>query len=162
KFTFLREQAGQAQQVLLLGTGEAAPDAAAVRALAFDAVRAGQAAGVEQLVLDVRGLGFAGESVRLGELIAQGLGLGTYRYDRFVSESKRKPATVQRVRVVGDPVGGEGTARGQVVAACVKRARDLVNGPANLVTPTHLAEFAREIAAALPERVSLKVLERDD
>src|SRR5690606_36249797 len=87
KFTFLREQAGHPQQVLLLGTGEAAPSAAAVRALGFDAVRAGQAAGAPQLVLDVRALGFAGEPVHLGELLAQGLGLGTYRYDRFMSES---------------------------------------------------------------------------
>lgn len=163
KFTFLREQAGEPQQVLLLGTGGKAPGAAAVRALGFDAVRAGAAAGVEQLVLDLRALDSTSEPVRLGELIAQGLGLGTYRYDRFLSESKRKPATVRRVRVIGDLAARDGIARGEVIAACVAKARDLVNGPANLVNPTHLAGFAREIADTHAARgVTLKVLERED
>lgn len=162
KFTFLREHAGEAQQVLLLGIGATTPGAAAVRTLAFDAVRAGSAAGVSELVLDLRALDTAGDAAHLGELVAQGLELGTYRYDRFLSEAKRKPVTVQRVRVLGDVAAGEGTARGQVVAACVARARDLVNGPANLVTPSYLADVAREIADAHPGRVKLTVLERED
>lgn len=162
KFTFLREHAGEAQQVLLLGTGAAAPAAGAVRTLAFDAVRAGSAAGVAELILDLRALKVEAEPAQLGALVAQGLELGTYRYDRFLSEAKRKPATVQRVRVLGDAAAGEGTARGQIVAASVARARDLVNGPANLVTPSYLATVAREIADAHPDRVKLTVLERED
>jgi leucyl aminopeptidase len=93
KFSFLREHQGEPQQVLLLGTGASAPSSAAVRALAFDAVRAGSAAGVAEVVLDLRALGATGEPVHFGELVAQGLQLGTYRYDRYLSEAKRKPST---------------------------------------------------------------------
>ncbi|MBZ5715489.1 leucyl aminopeptidase [Nannocystis pusilla] len=163
KFTFLREHQGEPQQVLLLGTGASAPNAAGVRALAFDAVRAGATAGVTDVVLDLRGLGASSEPVHFGDLVAQGLQLGTYRYDRYLSEAKRKPATVKRVRVLGDVAAGEGTARGQIVAASVARARDLVNGPANLVTPSYLADVAQEIADALADRgVKLSVLEREE
>lgn len=163
KFSVLREHQGEPQQVLLLGTGASAPTAAAVRTLAFDAVRAGSTAGVTEVVLDLRGLGTTGDPVHFGNLVAQGLQLGTYRYDRYLSEAKRKPSTVKRVRVLGEAAAGEGTARGQVIAASVMRARDLVNGPANLVTPSHLADVAREIADTLTDRgVKVTVLERED
>jgi hypothetical protein len=34
---------------------------------------------------------------QVANLVAQGLELGTYRYDRYIAEDKRRPATVQRV-----------------------------------------------------------------
>jgi leucyl aminopeptidase len=54
----------------------------------------------------------------------------------------------------------EGMRAGGVWAAATCLARDLVNEPANVVTPAFLAKRAQEIARS--GRLGLKVLERDD
>jgi leucyl aminopeptidase len=164
KFVFTREQGGELQAVLLLGVGGEPARAGGLRSLAHDAVRGGTGVGATHLVLDLRAGKIADglDAAHVGNLVAQGLELGTYRYDRWISnEARRRPATVQRVTVLGVDGGAEGVARGQTIAASVARARDLVNGPANLVTPTHLAEFAGGLAKDLAD-VELKVLERED
>lgn len=166
KFGFFREQAGHAQHVVLLGVGDGLKLAASVRALAHDAVRAGSAAGTGRVVLDLRAAGDTGlEPLHLGDLVAQGLELGRYRYDRwFSNEDKRKPASVTAATVVSrSAAAADGVARGQVIADCIAHARDLVNGPANLITPTHVATFAQNIAKELASSgVACKVLERED
>ncbi len=159
KFGFVRERGGAIEHVSLHGVGDGLQRASAIRALAHDAVRVCAAGGRERVVLDLREVGEVEDPLRFSELVAQGLELGTYRYERYLGEEKRAKTRVQRATIVS-AVGGEGVARGQVVATCVARARDLSNGPANLVTPTFLAEFAREIAAALPDRVTCTILER--
>jgi leucyl aminopeptidase len=115
-------------------------------------------------VLDLRGatIGDKFDAAQIDSLVAQGLELGTYRYDRYIAEAKRKPTTVQQVAVVR--AGVEGTTRGQTIAASVNRARDLVNGPANVVTPTYLAKFASDMVDGLKgvADVKLTVLERED
>ncbi|HVC64665.1 MAG TPA: leucyl aminopeptidase, partial [Candidatus Dormibacteraeota bacterium] len=55
---------------------------------------------------------------------------------------------------------GEGMRAGEIWAAAVCLARDLVNEPANVVTPAYLAGRAQEIARA--GHLGLKVLERED
>jgi leucyl aminopeptidase len=54
----------------------------------------------------------------------------------------------------------EGARLGEIGAAATSLARDLVNEPANVVTPVHLAERAREIAKA--GRLRVRVLDRED
>ena len=51
-------------------------------------------------------------------------------------------------------------ALGEIGAAATTLARDLVNEPANVVTPTSLAEHAREIARA--GRLRVRVLDREE
>jgi len=165
-FRFTRERGQSLQSVVLLGVGADAPTPGRLRSVAYEALRAASQLGAQQLVLDLRaGPGEALSPVQLGNLVAQGLELGTYRYDRHLSEARRRPSTVQRVTVLSDQrAGSEGVARGQVVAASVIKARDLVNGPANEVTPSYLAEYAAGLVDALKDSadVRLKVLERED
>lgn len=166
KFAFTRESGGELQSVVLLGVGADALGAGSLRKLAHDAVRAGSGVGATHLVLDLRDIKVSDKLQRsqIGNLVAQGLELGTYRYERYITEAKRRPATVLRVAVVREGGDGEGTARGQTIAASVARARDLVNGPANLITPTFLANVAAEIVKELKGQadVELTVLERED
>ena len=165
KFNFTRECGGELQAVVLLGVGTEPAQAGGLRKLGHDAVRAGNGVGATHLVFDLRGLTITDkfDATQIANLLAQGLELGTYRYDRYVAEDKRRPPTVRRVAVVRDGLG-DGAARGQTIAACVGKARDLVNGPANLVTPTYLANFAAEVVAGLKgvANVKLTVLERED
>lgn len=164
KFGFTREQGGELQAVLLLGIGGGLQQSSSVRALAHDALRAAASAGAPHLVLDVRSVGDIRDAVHFGNLVTQGLELGTYRYERYFGEAKRRPTSVTRATVVSDASpGAEGVARGQIVAGSVLKARDLVNGPANLVTPTYLAEFARGLVTELKgHEVRCTVLERED
>ena len=64
----------------------------------------------------------------------------------------------------GCPPGARPPARaralGEIGADATTLARDLVNEPANVVTPTSLAEHAREIARA--GRLRVRVLDRDE
>ena len=165
QFRFARERDGSLQTVVLLGLGADAPTAGRWRSLAHEALRAAQV-GSLQLVLDLRQVtGLTPATPQLGNLLAQGLELATYRYDRYIAEARRKPSTVQRVTVLSEhTAASEGLARGQTIATAVARARDLVNGPANEVTPTYLAEFAAAVVGRLKDcaDVVLEVLERED
>lgn len=163
QFRFTRERDGSLQTVVLLGLGADAPTPGRWRTLAHEALRAVQV-GTQHLVLDLRQIQTPA-TPQLGNLLAQGLELATYRYDRYIAEARRKPSTVQRVTVLAEHTSAsEGSHRGQTIAAAVARARDLVNGPANEVTPTYLANFAAEVVARVKAGadVELKVLERED
>ena len=165
QFRFTRERGDTLQSVVLLGVGADTPTPGQLRSVAYEALRAASNTGSEHLVLDLRAGQGAVAPEQLGNLIAQGLELATYRYDRYVAAAKRRPASVQRVTVVSDQgAGAEGVARGQVVAASVIKARDLVNGPANEVTPSYLARFAANVVDGLKSSadVKLTVLERED
>jgi len=171
-FAFTTVQGDVLERVVLLGVGDL-HDAANLRTFAHDAVRQGHAAGVATVVLDLRT--FAGDAfslakdaaaaMRAGDVIAQGCELGGYAYEQFIAPDKRLRKTVREVIVVADDArAAESSARGQIIAAAIARARDLANGPAALVTPTHLADTATEIVASLAadHDVSIVVLDRDE
>jgi leucyl aminopeptidase len=93
----------------------------------------------------------------------EGAILGTYVFDRYKREKSDK--VVETLRVVA-PDGKqtreitEGARRGEIFAQGTWLARDLINAPANDVTPTHVAEVAKQVARE--GKLKLKVLERDD
>ncbi len=85
------------------------------------------------------------------EAIGNGVVLGNYSFDKYMGEAK--PSLLEEVVVVSKDLAGArqrgakaGLERGACIAAAVNRARDLVNGPANDVTPEYLGEVAKEIA----------------
>ncbi|MEM9453064.1 MAG: leucyl aminopeptidase [Myxococcota bacterium] len=165
-FTFTRQIEGTLQHVMLLGTTQLT-DPAALRQLAHDAARETQRVGASHLVLDLHGgdgLPAEGDdAAQVGNLVAQGLELGTYSYDRFLNEST--PKSLQRVSAWGRSAApAEGSMRGQIVAASVARARDLGNGPPGLVTPSFLAQTATDVVNALKGEghdVELTVLDQE-
>jgi len=167
-FGFTREQGGAMQHVLLVGTAGLG-DAAALRQFTHDAAREAQRLGASHLVFDLHGAdglpADGDDAAHMGNLLAQGVELGTYAYDRFLSEANRRPSSLRKVSAWGRSLApADGTARGQIVAAAVAKARDLGNGPPALVTPTYLANAAAEIVDALRSEghdVALTVLDRE-
>ena len=167
-FGFTREQGSAMQHVLLVGTG-GLTDPAALRQLAHDAAREAQRLGASHLVLDLHGTdglpADGDDPLRTGNLLAQGLELGTYAYDRFLSEGNRRTPSLRKATAWGRTAApADGTARGQIVAAAVAKARDLGNGPPALVTPSYLAKTAAEIVDVLRSEghdVALTVLDRE-
>jgi leucyl aminopeptidase len=151
-------------QYLLLGIEEL--DGGSIRKLGFDSGKAARGAGVRKLVLDLRGK--IGEPTRNAKLIAEGIALSGYVYERYLGEDKRKPSKLETAIVIAE---GEldprrtASKQGSIIAESIRRARDLGNGPADLVTPAFLAENASELAAELRGAeldVSCRVLDLEE
>ena len=97
------------------------------------------------------------------QAVAEGAILGTYRFDRYLKEKDGK--ALQAMALVEPERRHQAAARdglrlGEILASATCFTRDLVNEPANVVTPTYLAQRAAEIARA--GKLDLKVLERKD
>jgi leucyl aminopeptidase len=81
--------------------------------------------------------------------LIDGLGVGVHRLERFRTADTPKPAARQ-VDVHARGLGAADTARAARIVEAVNGARDLVDTPANHLTPTDLAAYARDLAARTP------------
>ena len=94
---------------------------------------------------------------------AEGLVLGLYSFDKYKSESGSKPIeTVNIVEFDGEKVDAtqRGVERGRTIAEAVNLAREMGNEPANIMTPTRMAEIALEVTRGT--RMTLTVLDRSE
>ena len=153
--------------VCLLGVGDEPIRPRALRELAHRAGRAALQAGSPRLFLEIDPT-WLGDDVRHGaSLLAQGLELATYRYDRYLKEEDAPPPALEAATIVATGADTDaarrGLAHGQAVAAAIRTARDLGNGPAEVITPTALADFARERLPQVDAQadVEVEVLDRE-
>ncbi len=97
------------------------------------------------------------------QAVVEGALLGTYRFDKYLKEKSTK---VLEALTVVEPdrrrhaAARQGVQVGEAWAHATATTRDLVNEPANVVTPTYLAEQARAIAEE--GGCQVEVLDRDD
>jgi leucyl aminopeptidase len=82
-----------------------------------------------------------------GRAIVDGTVLGPYENGRWKTKDERRGG-IERLVLCGPAAGGAGEAarRANVAAAWANRCRDVVNAPANELTPQSLADWAGEIA----------------
>jgi len=151
-----------AKLVLVVGLGKRRElDAERVRRAAAAAIRRSRDLGAKIISTALLGDGLSA-GVR-GQAIAEGALLGTYTFDRYKRERNNK--AVEELRVA-DPdrrnqAGArEGLGLGEVFATAACYARDLVNEPANHVTPAFLANMAAEIAKE--GKLKLRVYDREE
>ena len=150
-----------ARRVLLLGLGkEKGLDASleSLRQAASRAVKASRQSGAKTL-----GLAWpaASEPLRLSrevQALAEGAGLGGYRFDTYLKEKKPLKLTTLKLLLDGEAAlaaGGAGPSKGLVesgallgmaIAAATCSARDLVNESPSKMTPKVLAEAAARVA----------------
>ena len=114
----------------------------------------------------------AGREAGLVQMAVEGIYLGTYRFARYLtSDDARKPQKLARFGFLLDLKGKKPSAaqnraftqavqRGTVIAAAINHARDLINEPAAVMTPTALAADAQAIAKKHKGAVSVTVLDR--
>ncbi|MCP3143772.1 leucyl aminopeptidase [Pyxidicoccus xibeiensis] len=141
-----------AERVLLLGLGNRArfhPEV--LRLAAGRAAKTAQRLKVGSAAFVLPATDAAANAVRA---VVEGLGLGVYRFDKYKSAAReeKNPAKLDKVALVL-PDGVEKSRELEDALALAKRvadatnwARDLVNEPPNVVTPTALAEAARQAA----------------
>jgi len=92
--------------------------------------------------------------------LAEGVLLGTYRFDRYRSEPRAGRRHLRTVQVAAGAASGRevetGLSLGEVTASATNFARDLVNEPSGVLTPERMADIARETAAEA--KLGIKVL----
>ena len=150
-----------ARRVALIGLGaiSSGDDPRALRSAAGTAVRIASAVGAVRAALTwPSGAGAATLSA-----VAEGASLGAYRFDRYLTDDRSRAPSLATLTLipafaVTAETAAEDLARARITARAVARARDLVNEPAGILTPTRLAALATEWAEGAG--LSVEVLDR--
>jgi leucyl aminopeptidase len=153
-----------AERVLVVGLGPLrrgarARDAEPIRRASAAAVRRARDLGATTIAVFMPAAALSARE--RAQAVVEGALLGTYRFDKYLKEKNGK---VVRALSVLEPdrrnaaAARDGVRIGQISAEATVLARDLVNEPANVVTPTFLARRAAEIAKV--GGLTLRVLDR--
>ena len=87
----------------------------------------------------------------LARLMAEGLGIGSYRFAKLRGGDKAEAIAVECAGGdFGEPAVRRAVERGALVADTVNEVRDEGNLPANRLGPAELADYARKLAASEP------------
>lgn len=134
-----------------------------VRSVTAESLRYLRRIGVESVATIAHGAGIGGLDVRAsGQAIAEGAVLGLYRLDKYKSGDKDRPNVGELTVVEFDAdkarALGDGIAVGLVISRAVNLSRDMINEPANAMTPTRMAEVALEVAQE--NGLEIEVLDR--
>jgi len=148
----------QGRAVVVIGVGSSKViDAPRLRRVGAQAVRAGSRS--KRVGIDVLGL-LAGSSVSERatgvRALAEGIVLGSYRFDDYRSSPKPLPLSVVTVAGVFGSTLLEAFRQGLKIGEAQNFARDLVNRPGGDLTPAALAQEAVKLARR--ERLTIEVL----
>jgi len=135
-----------------------------VRGVVAEACRRLQQREVNTIAVPPIGAGTAGISAEASaQAITEGALLGTYLFRRHMTEKAEHGELKRLTIVVADKSKlstlQPGSDRGRVLAEATKLARDMVNEPANYMTPSNMAETATSLAKSYG--LELEVLERE-
>ena len=101
------------------------------------------------------------------QALCESIALGCYEFTHYKTAKKEKTdmSEIQFfARAAGEKRQAEkGLARGEIIARAVAAARDLGNHPANVATPSHLAQHATDLSRKFPNKtLRVKILHRAD
>jgi leucyl aminopeptidase len=121
-----------------------------VRIVSAAAVRAAKEAKAKRIASIVHGAGIGGLAAKeAAQAMVEGAVLGGYEFEGYKTENSKfkieELVIVERDKKKAREMG-EGARTGEIVAEAENRARDLVNAPANKITPTSLANYAKKMA----------------
>ena len=152
-------------RVLVAGLGKSDDfDQQTVREVIAGACRYLRRLGVERAATIAHGSGIAGlDTVASGQAIAEGSILGLYRFRNYRTNDADAAGEIDELSIIEGDSGKlgdlqKGVERGRLMAEAAILARDMVNEPANVMTPTRMAEIATQVADE--EDLEIKVLER--
>jgi leucyl aminopeptidase len=95
------------------------------------------------------------------QAVTEGTLLGLYTFRRYITKKDDNSGEIKELTITGRPRAALTGAieRGRVLAEAANWARDMVNEPGNNMTPTHMAEAARQIAEEYG--LNIEVLDKD-
>jgi leucyl aminopeptidase len=160
--TWLRSPSGQplARKIVLIGLGK--PDGWTLEGLRQATATAVRTAQKQKSKTVGLALPLCNDNAALSAgAIAEGIELSLHQDNRFKSEPEANGSKqyIEQVDMLGVGMQADAIAKAQQVSAGVILARELVNAPANVVTPMSLADTAAELAQALG--LTLEVLEKE-
>ncbi|MGL5833630.1 MAG: leucyl aminopeptidase [Waterburya sp.] len=156
--TVLSRVSGQnVRKIALVGLGKAED-------LKLDSWRSATAA-IARLVTKEKTLGISlplgSESpASVAQVITEAIILSLHQDNRFKSEPDEKEAKLETVELIGLSGQEQAIATAETIASGVILARELVNAPANEVTPVTMAKTAQQLAQEYG--LEIKILEQAD
>ena len=142
-------------RVVVVGLGKQADfNAEVVRVVTASSSRYLRKLGVRQAATLAHGAGIGGLAPEASaQAMAEGAHLGLYTFKKYFSKDGDgdNGKTLDELQIIEQdqaklPALQAGIDRGRIVAEAVLLARDLVNEPASVMTPTRMAEVAQEMA----------------
>jgi leucyl aminopeptidase len=153
-----------AAKVVVAGLGKKAElSLDGVRMAVGEACRLLQQRGVGDAATIALGAGVGGIAMDgAAQAVTEGALLGAYSFRRHMTE-KAEHGELKRLTIVAADksklsILKQGSDKGRVLAEATRLARDMVNEPANYMTPSHMAKTAAGLAKAYG--LKLEVLER--
>ena len=153
-------------RVLVAGLGKQEKfNCDSVRGVMAAACRHLRKVGAKRVATVIHGAGAGGlDAADAVQAIAEGTLLGLYSFRKHVTKEPEHGEIEELLIVERDesriPLLEAGLDRGCVIAGATNFARDMVNEPANHMTPSDMAETARSVAAE--GGMEFTVLERED
>lgn len=159
-----------ARRVLVIGSGPRGEFAnPSIRDLTAVAAQTANRVGAATVGFVVPALGATREAA-LVQFAAEGVVLGTYRFGRYMTgEDQKRPGALKnfglilesKKKATAAQTRAQQTAvdRGSAIASAVNHARDLINEPAAVATPSALAADAQAIAKKHKGAVTVTVLD---
>ena len=160
-----------AKRVLVLGAGSRTDFGnAAIRDLTAAIAQLANKVGAQSVGFVVPTFGANRES-QLVQMAVEGIYLGSYKFGRYLTgDDHKKPQSLKSFGVILDAKGKKHTAtqtrqlqtaitRGSVIAQSINGARDLINEPAAIATPAHIAAQAQAIAKKHKGTLTVTVLD---
>lgn len=137
----------KAQRLLLIGVGPQADyKVAEVNQVGGTVARLLRGKNVKSLALVPRA---KGNPENIASVAVEGAIMGLFELDKYRTVDKEE-RVIDRLIVIDEGVDEDslkrGVARGRIIGECVNFTRDLANEPGDYLTPTVMAERAREIA----------------
>lgn len=144
-----------ARMVLVIGLGkEEQFTLDRVRSASAEALKHLRKIGAKKVGTIVHGAGLGGLDPKLAaQALAEGALLGLYTFSKYKKDENNEKGIQELTILERDEQKiqtlEEGIQAGQILAEAVNFARNMVNEPANVMTPTAMAEQAKEMAEAL-------------
>jgi leucyl aminopeptidase len=137
----------KAQRLLLVGVGDRADySSAQASQMAGTAVRALRGKSIKSIAVVPR---LEGNAEDIASVIVEGSFLALFDPDKYRTVDKEERQIVKLIVVIdgADETGlKRGVDRGRIIGESVNFTRDLANEPGGYLTPTNMAERAREVA----------------
>jgi len=135
-----------------------------VRGVVAETCRFLRQKGIDSIATVAQGAGIAGISLETAvQAVTEGALLGVYSFRRHITKEAEYGEIKQLTIVEPDetklPLLEQACYEGRVLAEATNLARDMVNEPANHMTPSHMAEIAAKLAESY--RLELSVLEQE-
>ncbi|MGK7935834.1 MAG: leucyl aminopeptidase [Xenococcaceae cyanobacterium] len=100
------------------------------------------------------------EPAAIAQAITEGILLALHQDNRFKSDPEEKEPKLETIDLLGLDNQAQAIAQGEQIVSGVILARELVNAPANELTPVTMAETAQEIASEYG--LAIEILEKED